>query len=194
MITAPLPKFDYPRKKWTVADCRFLQENGLLEGGRYELIEGDIVFKMAQGNPHKTAVSLTLIELIRIFAGDTLRSQADIGVGQSDKYNEPEPDIAILRGAARDYTAKNPSPEEDVLLAFEASVSSLSGDLTVKAGIYARQKIREYWVLDVEGRRLHVFRAPMGGDYATHDVLSDADSVSPLAAPGATVRVADLLP
>jgi Uma2 family endonuclease len=64
----------------------------------------------------------------------------------------------------------------------------------VKAGIYARQNLREYWVLDVDGRELHVFRTPQNGVYAVHDTLSEADAVTPLAAPQAVICVAELLP
>lgn len=66
--------------------------------------------------------------------------------------------------------------------------------LSVKAGIYARQNLREYWVLDVDGHELHVFRTPQNGAYAVHDTLTEDATVSPLAAPHATISVADLLP
>ena len=57
------------------------------------------------------------------------------------------------------------------------------------------------WVLDVDGRRLMVFRDPVplpqglgATAYRTHLTLDAAAAVSPLAAPAATIRVADLLP
>jgi hypothetical protein len=49
-------------------------------------------------------------------------------------------------------------------------------------------------VVDVNGRRLLVYRGPQGGDFAAHQVLGPADAVAPLAVPAMTVRVADLLP
>jgi len=55
--------------------------------------------------------------------------------------------------------------------------------------------------LDVNGRQLLVFRdpvadpsQPLGHRYATRLTLGPSDAVSPLAAPQASVRVADLLP
>jgi hypothetical protein len=47
--------------------------------------------------------------------------------------------------------------------------------------------------LDINGRRLLVYRDPQAGDYANQQALGPADAVSPLAAPAAVVRVADLL-
>jgi hypothetical protein len=58
--------------------------------------------------------------------------------------------------------------------------------------LYARAGIRDYWVVDINGRRLLVYRDPQSGEYATQLVLGTADTVSPLAAPAAVVRVADL--
>ena len=49
-------------------------------------------------------------------------------------------------------------------------------------------------MIDLNGRRLLVYRDPQAGDYATQQVVGPAGSVTPLAAPTATVRVADLLP
>jgi hypothetical protein len=53
----------------------------------------------------------------------------------------------------------------------------------------------------VENRQLHVFRDPqplpagLGATaYQTHLTLSPTDTVSPLAAPGASILVSDLLP
>lgn len=184
---------NYPRKRWTVEECRFLQNSGLLGDSRYELIEGDIVFKMPQGFAHKTSVTLLVAALSDVFGALHLRNQADFGVGLRDANNEPEPDVVVLEGTARDYASREPLPEE-VLLVCEVGASSLAGDLTVKAGIYARQGLREYWVLDVDGRELHVLRAPQAGSYTSHETITEADTVAPIAAPHGTIRVADLLP
>ncbi len=48
--------------------------------------------------------------------------------------------------------------------------------------------------MDISGQRLLVYRDPQAGDYASQQALGPADTVSPLAVPAATVRVADLLP
>lgn len=62
-------------------------------------------------------------------------------------------------------------------------------------------RVAKYWVLDVAGRQLHVFRSPaplpagLGATaYQTHLTLSPTDTVSPLAAPNAAILVGELLP
>jgi Uma2 family endonuclease len=106
------------------------------------------------------------------------------------------PDIAVIRGAPG--AVVHPTAAD---LVVEVADSSLNADLSTKAELYATAGIPEYWVLDVDGRRLFVFRTPaaipqgLGATaYQTHFTLTDADTVCPLAVPTATVRVADLLP
>ena len=72
--------------------------------------------------------------------------------------------------------------------------------MTVKAeGLCPPPVIPEYWVLDLNAGVLHVLRDPgplaaNGTAYRDQRTLSPADAVAPLAAPDASVRVADLLP
>lgn len=183
----------YPRIKFTHEMILCLNDAGFLNAEKCELIEGDIVPKMAQGFAHKTSVSLLVAALSDVFGARSLRNQADFGVRQRDPNNDPEPDVTVLQGTARDYSEREPEIDE-VLLVAEVAASSLVGDTTVKTRIYGRQGIREYWVLDVEKRELHVYRDPNPSGYESHVTLSETDSVSPLAAPTASVCVADLLP
>ena len=80
----------------------------------------------------------------------------------------------------------------------ETGQAQAEGDPT-KAELYAEAAVPEYWVIDLPNRRLLVFRdpapLPVGGHtYRTHLTPGPADAVSPLAAPAAVVKVADLLP
>jgi Uma2 family endonuclease len=82
---------------------------------------------------------------------------------------------------------------EDLQLVIEVSDSTLVYDLTVKSGLYARAGIPEYWVLDLKSRRMMVHRTPQAGHYQSILVYSEFESVSPLAAPQAAVRITDVL-
>jgi Uma2 family endonuclease len=102
---------------------------------------------------------------------------------------DPEPDFAVIAGTPRGSSG-HPTMAD---LVIEVADSSLGFDVNDKRLLYAKAGISEYWVVDVNGRRLHVYRDPRAGDYATQQTFGPAESVSPLAAPLATVRVADLL-
>ena len=196
MSTIADPTFEmdgFVRKKWTVHDCRVMTGAGLLTPGKFELIEGEVLSKMGQGRLHIAVVTRIVAILSAIFGGDSVQNQAPIGIGKRDEYNDPEPDAAVLRGSVLDYLDNEPDPATDVLLVVEAADSSLPGDTTSKARIYARCGIQEYWVVSIARRELIVFRQPGPDGYAETRVISEAGSVAPLAAQQSIVNVSDLL-
>ncbi len=73
------------------------------------------------------------------------------------------------------------------------SDSSLTFDLTVKASLYARAGIEEYWVLDVAGRRLIAHRSPRAGKYNSVEAYGEGETIAPLSAPAARFCLADVL-
>ena len=110
---------------------------------------------------------------------------------------DPVPDVAVVVGSPRDYT----DHARTALLVVEVAESSLSYDTRDKANLYAASGIRDYWVLDLVNRQLIVFQNPApdavqlyGAAFASRLVLDPTATVSPLAAPQASVLVSDLLP
>ena len=77
-------------------------------------------------------------------------------------YTELVPDFTVLR--LRDYRTGVPTAD-DVLLAVEISDTTLRFDRGTKARLYAGAGIREFWVVDVNRRRLHVCTQPKDGAY-----------------------------
>jgi Uma2 family endonuclease len=105
---------------------------------------------------------------------------------------EPRPDVTVLPGAFDDY-ADAPLASA-VLLLVEVSDTTLRYDRGTKAALYATDGIPDYWLVNLRARTLEVRRRPEGGEYLLLDVSHEGESVAPLSAPGAPVRVADLLP
>uniref|UniRef100_UPI003753149D Uma2 family endonuclease n=1 Tax=Armatimonas sp. TaxID=1872638 RepID=UPI003753149D len=177
---------------WTRTRCAALEAAGVLTH-RYELIEGDILDKMGQKLPHRTAVTFTLAWALEVFGRDYIQNQAEIDVSPEDNpTSEPQPDVTVLRVPLGQLT-DNPTPSQIALL-IEVSDSTLAFDLGAKARLYARASIEEYWVLDVSGRQLHIHRAPQNGTYTQTTIHFPHDTVAPLAAPQGTVLVSTLLP
>lgn len=160
---------------------------GAFEGKQAMLINGVILEEGPMNPPH--AMTLGLVEeVIRTAFGTGwwLRNQLPLTLGQ---HTDPMPDLAVVPGRPRDYAA-HPTTAD---LVIEVADSSLDFDMNDKRLLYAKAEIREYWVVDVNGRRLLVYRDPKAGDYAAQQTFGPAEALSPLAAPSATVRVADLL-
>ena len=188
-IPAPVVPSDPPRKRWTRAECAALEAAGLLRQERLELVEGELIGKMGKKRPHVSSFTVLQAWLMQVFGWRFVNSEAPIDVAPEDNpTNEPEPDVIVLQQDQSSFTS-NPRPP-DLRLVVVAD-SSLGFDLKVKAALYARAGIVEYWVLDVTGRRSLVHRNPVSGMYADVAAYSEHESVSPLAAPQAQFRVAD---
>ncbi len=180
------------RRKWTRAEFARLNN----EGERWELIQGELVKKMGMNGPHAVVVDLLTGALKQIFTiGFAVRMQLPMAVSND---SEPEPDGLVVEGKSRDFLADHPTT---AVLAVEVSDSTLASDLGVKVALYAQANVAEYWVIDINARLLHVHRMPIessalpnGYGYQNVSLLTDTDSVSPLAAPQSSILVADLLP
>jgi Uma2 family endonuclease len=184
----PLPK------KWTSDEYYRLGDLGFFDGKRVELIEGEIIEMVPIGSPHATGVALTAELFRETFGKDYyVRTQSPIDAGD---LSQPEPDVAVIAGKIRDYSKAHP---QTALLAVEVSDSTLSFDRTVKSRLYARTGIDEYWILDLKGRCLEVYRKRiedpvLGFIYSEQIVLTEDQSVAPLANPDWEISVADMLP
>jgi hypothetical protein len=97
----------------------------------------------------------------------------------------------LLKPRSDFYAGQIPTPP-DVLLLVEVSESSLAFDQSTKRALYARHGVAEYWVVDIPGKRVHVYREPTGDGYTEAVECESSDVVSPRALPAAQVAVATL--
>jgi Uma2 family endonuclease len=191
--TTPLAQPGPQPLRWTVALFHRVNSTGVFEGRRPLLIRGVLLEQGPMNPPHATALEI-LGEVMRMTFGTgwRVRTQLPLVLGLE---TDPFPDVAILPGTARGATAHPTSAS----LVIEVSDTTLALDLTEKAELYASAGVADYWVLDLNGRRLLVFRNPApipdgGAAYRDKKTLGPTDSISPLAAPNSTIRIAELLP
>lgn len=192
MDTQTPPQTDPRPRRWTREEYYRAAELGLFRPGeRLELINGEIIEKVSPvGKPHRVATFKTTEALAEAFgAGYYVDDEIPIVVSDGA---EPQPDVVVAVGSADDYDP-HPRPA-DVRLLVEVSDSTLAYDQRDKAALYAAEGIPEYWIVNLPARRLEVHRSPVNGVYLSRTIHLESDSVSPLAAPHALLRVADLLP
>jgi len=114
-----------------------------------------------------------------------VRVQNSIGIPQED--STPQPDVVWAE--ERDYSAGRPLSSE-VMLLIEVADSSLDFDLEVKGPLYAAGGVPEYWVVDVSGRVVHVFREPGTDGYGSHRIAQTSETIAPTACPAAALDLA----
>lgn len=177
-------------RRFSVHDLRRMVEAGVLrEDESVELIDGVLVTMSPQGPTHRSLSSLLQMALARAWPDDA-HTQAHSPIHAGD-FDEPEPDVAVVRGHPRDYLEQHPTGP-DCILVVEVSVSSHRED-RAKARTYAEAGVPVYWWLDVPDRRLTVFTEPRDGEYALIQTYRDPDRV-PLPGLTTTLPVASLLP
>jgi Uma2 family endonuclease len=182
-----------PHKHWTRAQCEKLEAAGV-DLQHVELIDGELIDKMSKNPPHVDAAALLLGWLIQVFGARFVNHEAPIDVAPEDNpTNEPVPDLIVLKRGFTGFGLTRPQPK-DLDLVVEIADTSLAFDLTVKAALYARAAIAEYWVLDVPGRRLIVHRDPQSSQYGSVTAYNEQESVAPLGAPDSTFQVRTVFP
>ncbi|HUR54634.1 MAG TPA: Uma2 family endonuclease [Gemmataceae bacterium] len=191
-IGGDLRPFVFTRKEYyALGDGQFFRDQ------RVQLIAGEILQMSRMNPPHAVAIQLATKALERVFGdGFNVRGvQLPVVLGPT---SEPEPDVAVVRGSPRDYGDDHPTT---ALLVVELSDTTFDYDAFEKANLYASAGITDYWVIDITRHRLIVMRNPQANAGEVHAHRYDSllafeedKFVSPLAAPDARIRVADLLP
>jgi Uma2 family endonuclease len=183
--------------RWSSADFYRLLDHGFFPGQRVELIEGEILEMGAQKNLHAVGIALSNDALVLAFGpGFWVRVQMSLDLSP---YSIPDPDLAVVQGTPRTLPLhQNPV---SALLIVEVSESTLHYDQETKGSLYARAGIEDYWILNLVAGRLEVYRAPVvdtstayGMRFDSTTFLGPGDSVTPLAVPQASIKVADMLP
>jgi Uma2 family endonuclease len=157
------------RHRLTVDEYARMAEAGVLApDARVELIDGEVIDRAPMGTRHRATV-MRLGRLLERAVGDAAQvsSQLPIRLGAN---NEPKPDLALLRPRADFYTDVMPTGT-DCLLVIEVADTTLPYDVRIKGPLYARHGVPEYWVFDLPGRQLRIFRQPQLDAYAEASVV-----------------------
>jgi len=153
---------------------------------RVELIEGDMLDMAPIGTRHSAITSrLNELFILAVARSATVVVGGPVNLGE---FSEPQPDLMILKRRADFYSGKIPE-SADVLLLIEVSDSSLSFDQGAKLNLYARYGISEYWVVDVEGKRVVTYQEPTAKGYVRKVEFAAADVLAPQAFPDVRIVV-----
>jgi Uma2 family endonuclease len=152
----------YWLRQFSVAEYHKMVASGVFAAkNRVELLEGWIVNKMSQNPPHRSSVGRVVKRVSRVLPDDwTMSVQGPITLSDS----EPEPDITLARGAEEIYDARHPEPT-DLGVLMEVGDSTVLDDRRYKGELYAREKVPEFWLINLVARKVEVYTKPRGGKY-----------------------------
>lgn len=126
------------------------------DGNRYELFEGKVYAVPSPDFLHQR----TLGRLFRLFA-DAIRDRSeviiapmDVVLGEDAAY---QPDLIFIREQNREII-KNVIQGSPDLVVEVLSSSTMKRDRGPKMEIYARYRIEEYWLVDLDQRAVEIYR------------------------------------
>lgn len=157
------------------------------EDERLELLEGVLVPMSPQSPEHADIVQWLNNTLVRL-AGPEYDVRPQLPLTASP-HSEPEPDLAVVP-AGRTRAAHPGS----ALLVIEVARDSVRKDRLLKAGLYARAGIPEYWIVNVDEGCIEVHVSPdaAAGCYTKAQTLRRGEDLGCGVLPQIRFSVADL--
>ncbi len=148
------PAVARPRiKRFNVREFEQIDDLGML-AHRVELVDGEIIEMPSPGNAHSICRARINSRLLPHWLPPKF-----LGSQETHRFPNgwcPMSDFALLD----DFPVAGALVDPPVQLAIEISDSTLEYDLGPKRLRYAHVSVPEYVVVDVNARRLHVFRGP----------------------------------
>lgn len=179
------------RRRFTADEYHQMLRAGILrERDPFELIDGEVVKMMTIGPRHVAVVTrLTRHLILRCRDAAIVTCQGPVRL---DLFNEPEPDLAVLRPREDFYETAHAGPA-DILLVVEVAESSIHYDRTVKAALYARLGVVEFWLVDLNTDVITRYLDPLDGTYRMVVPATPDQPFAPSLLPECVVSTRDIL-
>jgi Uma2 family endonuclease len=193
LVSPPPTLAPFTPRRITVDEYeRIIASGSLNEPKRVELIDGYMVTKMAKSAEH----GFTIKEVVkglegRLPTGWTWRKEEPVRI---PAYDEPEPDISIVRGSDADYRHRIPVAGEVGLLV-EVSATNVGADRQ-QGNLYGRSGIPVYWIVNLIDRQVEVYTDPGPAGYTSRKDFPSGQQV-PVVLDGLScgqIAVDDILP
>jgi len=183
----------FPRRAFSVDDIGRMIEAGVIhEDENFELVEGEIVMMASKGIAHERIKSALNIAIVRALPDDlTLGVEATLRLTDNTML---EPDLAVFpkalfKRATSGFARLEPG---EACLVIEVAASSLTYDKGLKARLYARHKVREFWVSDANARTTWVHTGPSGDGWSSIVEHGPQDVLTAAALPGLAIQLSEI--
>lgn len=179
------------RLRFSVDDYYTMIGLGLLRNvERAEIIDGELIESMPIGNAHASVVK-SLAETLRDLLGKSVTFSVQDPIWL-DEYNEPIPDLALLKRRSDFYRGKAPLAE-DALIVIEVSDSTLDYDRNRKIPLYATAAIPEVWLVNLQNATIELHCHPRDYSFAVVKVFRRGETVVSEILPDLRLSVDDAL-
>ncbi len=163
----------------------------LPDGVRAELIEGEIFMSPSPREIHQRVAS-NLHYSLRSFVeprglGRVYVAPFDVHLPSGDIV---EPDLIFVSAANRHIIQDWIRGVPDLLVEI-VSPEGMERDRIVKRGLYERNGVPEYWIVETETRTVEILTRP-GGRYAPHGYFEESDTIDSRVLDGLALPVQEI--
>jgi Uma2 family endonuclease len=183
----------FPRRAFSVDDVQRMIDIGVIgEDEKFELVEGEIVMMAGKGIAHERIKSALIIAISRALPDDmTIAAEASLRLSEMTML---EPDISVFPKSLYDravsgFTRVDPG---EAHLVVEVAVSSLAYDRGLKAGLYARHRVKELWVIDASERITWIHTGPNGDGWSSIVERGFGETLATPTLPNLAIRLSDI--
>jgi Uma2 family endonuclease len=182
----------FPRRAFTVDDIARMIDAGIIdEDEKFELIEGEIVVRVLRELAHERIKSLLAVAAVR-----ALPDHLTLGVATTLRLTNTimlEPNIAVFpkelfRKSSVRFAQLDPG---QAALLIEVAASSLAYDKGLKAKLYARHRVKEFWVVDANTGITWVHTGPSGEQWSSIVEIGPDEVLTSPALPGFSIRLGE---
>jgi Uma2 family endonuclease len=182
-----------PRRAFTVEEIRRMVDIGVIgEDEPFELVEGELVMMASKGIAHERVKSALNLAIARALPADL-----QLGVETTLRFTNTtmlEPDLAVFsrrvfQNPVSGFANLEPG---DARLIIEVAASSMSYDRGLKAKLYARQRVEEFWVVDANERIAWVHTEPKGDTWNSIVKRGPDDLLTTPALPGFSIKLSEI--
>jgi Uma2 family endonuclease len=142
-------------KHWTVDMVRALAD----DRNRYEIIDGELFVTPAPSLTHQRAVlelALRLAPYLRAERlGEAIIAPADVELAPDTMV---EPDLFVVPPVTGRLPRSWTEPERLLLVVEVLSPATARADRVRKRALYARERVPEYWIVDIDARVVERWR------------------------------------
>ena len=161
------------------------------EDEKFELIEGEIVMMASKGIAHELIKAALNIAIVR-----ALPEHLTLGVETTLRLTDTimlEPDLAVFpRELFRKSVSGFAQLDSGEALVIEVAATSLAYDKGLKARLYARHRVKEFWVVDANERTAFVHTGPNGDGWSSIVTRGPQEALTTAALPGLSIRLGEI--
>ena len=182
-----------PRRAFTVHDIRRMVEAGIIaEDEPFELIDGDLVMMASKGYAHELIKGALNEVIVRALPNDMA-----MGPEMTVQFADAtllEPDLVVFKRSARIRSEANFTyiAPGGLMLAIEVAASSLTYDKELKARLYARHGVHEFWVIDANERIPWIHTGPTGEAWSSIVERTPTQALTTPALPSFSIRLNEI--